>query len=142
MRWYINLIALCVALATASPTPGYIVESRNNDEAMSAYDKRGGCSDGDSVKGQECCCECGLAGAWPCIGCSGVSNVTKQILPLMWADDGHNYSCFLAPPTIPRSMYSVHSTLMALARCVPCKDVLKLFPLEMSRNFHDPYSRI
>lgn len=76
MKWYISLITLFIALTTAFPTIGRAISSRDDHEATFAYDKRGGCSDGDTGKGSDCCCACAMADAWPCIGCITVSNCT------------------------------------------------------------------
>lgn len=58
MKWYINLIALCVALTTASPA-GNNIGFPANHRATFALDERGGCSNDDT----ECCCLCAEAGA-------------------------------------------------------------------------------
>lgn len=75
MKWYFNLIALCAALATASPILEKTTDSPNSHRATFALDERGGCSDNK----ESCCCLCAAAEAWPCIGCSGVSKFHKSM---------------------------------------------------------------
>jgi hypothetical protein len=87
MKWYINLIALYAALATASPTPSQTIDFSKDRGGTLVHDKRKTCG----LKNiKECCCDCAEGAHWPCKECTGVSNFTKErvcdsfIPPFFW----------------------------------------------------------
>lgn len=73
MKWSISLIALCAAIATASPTPEKAIEV--DQGATLARRGPGHCPNNDD----DCCCQCAVAGSWPCVGCINKASIsTKQ----------------------------------------------------------------
>lgn len=100
MKWYISLVAIYGTLAAATPAGTAIDFPTIQGEDLNLAE-RGLCSNNDNA----CCCACACNNAWPCVGCSGVSDFSQCERSL--TDDDHRPRC--ARPSVSLTKESVQS---------------------------------
>ncbi|KAK4083637.1 uncharacterized protein Triagg1_1299 [Trichoderma aggressivum f. europaeum] len=98
MKWFISIVALYGALATALPSN---INAHNLPDIQNVagvglaeahkeggdMPKRGICTDDDL----DCCCQCAGSKAFPCIGCFGLKNCPHEKVRFVNKEKYYNY---------------------------------------------------